>query len=214
MTKHPYPRLSQAFLNAADCCDLAVFVGSSLRDEHIHEAARSVASRAPVFIVNPEGDGQGVEAAVAIAQHASTFLVSTLPNALLTIDPDSALRDAGQTARARIRGALPAVRQLLDTSVETGQRCRAIDELDEMGATLDPQLIYQLLADDDPTVARYTLGLIPSSAAPERLVEKAASSPHSDDPAFLEELKLLQALVPSKDRHSVVSTNQPEPTAG
>ena len=46
LTRPPYPRLSQAFLNAADCCDLAVFVGSSLRDNHIRDAARSVASRA------------------------------------------------------------------------------------------------------------------------------------------------------------------------
>ena len=213
LTRPPYPRLSQAFLNAADCCDLAVFVGSSLRDDHIREAARSVASRAPVFIVNPKGDGQGVEAAVVIAQHASTFLVSTLPNALLTTDPKSALRDAGQTVPARIGGALSAVRQLLNTSAETGHRCRAVEELDEMGATLAPPLMYQLLADDDPTVARYALGLVPSSTARESLIEKAASSPHIGDPAFREELKLLQDLIPSKHRHTVVSANQPGPTA-
>ena len=201
LTRPPYPRLSQAFLNAADCCDLAVLVGSSLRDDHISEATRSVASRAPVFIVNPKGDGQGVEAAVAIAQHASTFLVSTLPNALLTTDPECALRDAGRTAPAGIGGALPAVRQLLDTSAETGQRCHAVEELDEMGATLDPLLLCQLLADDDPTVARYALGLVPSSAASERLIEQAASSPHTGDLAFREELELLQDLVTSKDRH-------------
>ena len=200
LSRPPYPRLSQAFLNAADCCDLAVFVGSSLRDDHIREAARSVASRAPVFIVNPKGDGQGVEAAVAIAQHASTFLVSTLPNALLTLDTESALRVAGRTAPTKIGGALSAVRQLLDTSAETSQRCRAVEELDEMGATLDPLLMHQLLADDDPTVARYALGLVPSSAVRETLIEEAARSPHTGDPAFREELQLLHDLVPSTDR--------------
>ena len=212
LTRPPYPRLSQAFLNATDCCDLAVFVGSSLRDDHIRDAVRSVASRAPVFIVNPKGDGQGVETAVAIAQHASTFLVSTLPNALLTIDPASALRDAGRAAPARTGAALSAVRQLLDTSSETDQRCRAVEELDEMGTTLDPLWMSQLLADDDPTVARYALGLVPSSAALERLIEKAASSPHAGDPAFREDLKLLQDLVSSEDKN-MVSENQPEPTA-
>ena len=198
LTRPPYPRLSQAFLNAADCCDLAVFVGSSLRDDHIREAARSVASRTPVFIVNPKGDGQGVEAAAVIAEHASTFLVSTLPNALLTTDPKSTLGDAGRKAPSTVGGALPAVRQLLNTSAETSQRCRAVEELDEMEATLDPLLLGQLLADDDPTVARYALGLVPSSTVRESLIEKATRSPHTSDPAFCEELKLLQNLVPSE----------------
>ena len=208
LTKAPYPRLSQTFLNAADDCDLAMFVGSSLRDDHIREAARSVATRSPVFIVNPTGDGQGVEAAVTIAQHASTFLVSTLPNALLTPDPEVALRDASRTAPGMIRSALSAVRQLLDTSAGTGERCSAVEELDEMGATLDPQLMHELLADDDPTVARYSLGLIPSSAALKTLLEKAASSPHVDDPAFREDLGLLRRLVSSRDGQGVASAHQ------
>ena len=61
LTKAPYPRLSQTFLNVADCCDLALFVGSSLRDEPIREAARSIVTRAPVFIVDPKGEGHAVE---------------------------------------------------------------------------------------------------------------------------------------------------------
>ena len=203
LTRPPYPRLSQAFLNAADCCDLAVFVGSSLRDDHIREAARSVVSRVPVFIVNPKGDDQGVQAAVAIAQHASTFLVSTLPNALLTNDPGSALRDARQTPPAGTRGALSAVRQLLDTSVAADQRCRAVEELDEMGATLDSPLMCQLLADDNPTVARYALGLVSASAAREKLIEKAAGSPHIGDLAFHEDLELLRTLTQTPKRDQV-----------
>lgn len=45
LTHDPYPRLSQTFLNAADCCDIAIFVGSSLRDHHIRSAARTTAHR-------------------------------------------------------------------------------------------------------------------------------------------------------------------------
>ena len=198
MTRAPYPRLSQAFLNAADSCDLAVFVGSSLRDDHIREAARSLVTRAPVFIVNPRGDSYQVEDAVAIAQHASTFLVSTLPNALLTTDPVVALRAAGNTAHAGAGGILSAVRQLLDTSAGARQRCRSVEELDEIGAMLTPRLVRQLLADDDSTVARYALGLVPSSAQVTALIEAAASSHHTGDPAFSEELKLLRRIVSSK----------------
>ena len=61
LTSSPYPRLSQTFLNEADCCDLVVVVGSSLRDKHIQEAVRSIVKRAPVFIVNPDGDNREVE---------------------------------------------------------------------------------------------------------------------------------------------------------
>ncbi len=83
LTKAPYPRLSQFFLTAADCCDLAIFVGSSLRDDHIRDVAFSTASRVPVFIVNPEGESYGVDGAIPIAQHASTFYgINVYANAL------------------------------------------------------------------------------------------------------------------------------------
>ena len=199
LTRAPYPRLSQAFLNAADSCDVAVFVGSSLRDDLIREAARSIAAqKTSVFIVNPKGDSHQVEGAVVIAQHASTFLVSTLPNALLTTDPVFALRDAGHTARVRAEGILSAVRQLLDTGAERRQRCGSVETLNEIGATLAPRLLHQLLADDDSTVARYALGLIPPSAQSTALIKKAASSRHTGDQAFSEELTLLDRIVSSR----------------
>ena len=196
LTKAPYPRLSCTFLNEADSCDLAVFVGSSLRDSHIRGAAQDIVSRdAPVFIVNPQGDNLQIEGAVAIAQHASTFLISTLPNALRTNDPVAALWGADHTTHAKTGGILSAVRQLLDTGAEPGQRCRSVEELDEIGATLAPKLIRQLLADDDPTVARYALGLVPPSTEAKALIEEAANSHHTDDPVFSEELSLLRSIV-------------------
>ena len=145
-----------------------------------------------MFIVNPQGDNLQIEGAVAIAQHASTFLISTLPNALRTNDPVAALWGADHTTHAKTGGILSAVRQLLDTGAEPGQRCRSVEELDEIGATLAPKLIRQLLADDDPTVARYALGLVPPSTEAKALIEEAANSHHTDDPVFSEELSLLK----------------------
>ncbi len=194
LTKPPFPRLSQAFLNAADRCDLALFVGSSLRDNHIKDAARSIVKKSSVFIVNPDGDDRGIDNATVISQHASTFLISTLPNALLTSDPLGALREASRTSSAETRGILSAVRDLLDTSVDTSRRCHAIEELDETGATLAPVLINQILNDADPTVARYGLGLIPSSTCQDELIEAATNSRHNNDPAFCEELEILHKL--------------------
>lgn len=201
LTRAPYPRLSQTFLNAADCCDLALFVGSSLRDEHIREAVRSIAARVPVFIVTPDGDDLGVEGATVILQHASTFLASTLPNALLTPDPSIVLREMGDTSNTMPRGILPYVKDLLDTNVETIRRCHAIEELDKMEATLAPSQIRPLLEDDDPTVARYALGLIPLSNSKEELIEVAAHCSHIGDPAFCEELGILHNLISSTQRH-------------
>ena len=194
LTKSPYQRLSQSFLNATDSCDLAVFVGSSLRDNLIQEAVRSIAMRAALFIVNPDCNDHNVEGAAVISQHASTFLLSTFPNALFTANPVDALREARRTSTAKSRGILPAVRDLLDTSVDAGQRCHAIEELDETGVTLAPRLIQQILDDDNPTVARYGLGLIPLSTSQEQLIKVAANGRHKGDPAFCEELELLRKL--------------------
>ena len=213
LTKAPYPRLSQTFLNISDCCDLALFVGSSLRDEHIREAARSIAARAPVFIINPDCDGREVEGATVISQYASTFLVSTLPNALLTSDPSAVLRDASGPGAAVTQGVLSAVRDLMDTSVETIRRCRAVEELDDMGATLAPLQITQLLGDDDPTLARYALGLIPSSTSKEELIKAAALCPHTGDLAFRAELDILHNLVSSTQQHGVANVDQLPPNA-
>lgn len=60
LTREPYPRLSQTFLNASDHCDFAVVVGSSLRDSHLRAAMQSVAKRVPLFIVNPNADSCGL----------------------------------------------------------------------------------------------------------------------------------------------------------
>lgn len=192
LTRAPYPRLSQSFLNATDGCDLAVFVGSSMRDPHILGAAESIAPRAPLFVVNPEGNSYGIEGATGIAQPASTFLISTLPNALLTKDPAAALTDAEPETSGG--ATLTAVRQALDAEAPTDVRCQALNELDDKNATLDSFLIGELLSTEDPTVARYALGLIPHSTNRTTLIETAAGCPHADDLAFCEDLDLLRRL--------------------
>ena len=198
LTSAPYPRLSQTFLNAADSCELALFLGSSLRDDHIHGAAQSIADRAPVFVVAPESNHRTVEGSFSIAQHASTFLISTLPNAILTGDPLSALR-AASAANQEAGSILGSVRDLLDTNVGSGRRCQALEEIDDVGATLPPALIQQLLADEDPAVARYALGLVPSSAHREHLIESARGH-HTNDSAFVDELEILCTLISQSQR--------------
>ena len=194
LTHDPYPRLSQTFLNAADCCDMAIFVGSSLRDHHIRSAVQTTACRVPVFIVNPDGDNYGIEHVHPIKQFASTFLIAILPNALMTPEPAETLKVA--MTRSNVdRGALIAARLALDVDMQSDLRCRALEDLDDMGVTLDPFLLRKLLKDNDPTVARYSLGLISLSIARDTLIEEAEISPHANEPAFREDLRLLRDLV-------------------
>ena len=193
LTNKPYPRLSQTFLNEADECDLAVFVGSSLRDPHVAEAARSTAERAPTFIVNPDGD-VAVDGATAIQQCASTFLLSTLPNALAG-DSEKCLRASTRNSAGVDPGVLGAVRELSNPGSETRIRREAIEKLDATGATLEAEQVRQLLADDDPSVARYALSLVYGSSQVGDLLEVAESSRHAKDKAYQADLALLRQLV-------------------
>jgi len=196
LTHSPYPRLSQTFLNAADSCEMAIFVGSSLRDHHIRGAAEATARRAPVFVVNPAGNTYGLEQVTPIKQSASTFLMSTLPNALKGSDPAGALRrGAGDSTNAK--GVFAPVKQALDTEASVETRCRALEQLDEMSVPLDGTFLRQVMSDQHATVARYALGLVSLSPEREDLVQHAATTTHASDPAFLEDLALLREMLQS-----------------
>jgi hypothetical protein len=194
LTRSPYPRLSQTFLNSADRCDMAIFVGSSLRDHHVRDTAQTTALRVPVFVVNPTGESCGLEGTRPIKQYASTFLIATLPNALMASNPTLSLESVAAQS-GDCRGVMVAVRQALDADAPAELRCRALEELDDMGATLDPFLLRQLLADCDARVARYCLGLISLSAARNTLIEAAADTTHANETAFREDLQLLRDIV-------------------
>ncbi len=206
LTKEPYPRLSQAFLNAADHCDLAIFLGSSLRDSHIRDAAKSIANRAPVFIVNPYAEK--VEGIEIIAQHASTFLISTLPNALQTTNPESVLQDASGRTASSTEGIFSYVKKLFNENNEISQRREAIDKLDQMEVTLPRIQIEKLLCDNSSIIARYALGLIPLSTIKDELFEVAKSCDHMNDLVFNEELKILRKVIFSNRRDSLATVNR------
>lgn len=202
LTEKPYMRVSQAFLNAADQCDLAIFVGSSLRDSHIRDAVSSIAERAPTFIVNPDGDST-VTGAKVISQYASTFLISTLPNALAG-NTSEILDAAADNSSSRAVGILDAVRTL--SSLESAPRARqdAIEWLDAIGATLENDKIAQLLEDGDAGVAKYALSLIYGSAQASELLSSADNSPHVQDEAYSVDLELLKRMLKGRPNVSLV----------
>ena len=195
LANQPYPRLLQQLLNNTDECELAVYIGSSLRDPHILEAVNSTIKRVPTFIVNPDPSVQ-VEGSTYINQCASTFLLSTLPDALAS-NPEERLFRAAREQSNGDHGVLGAARDLLDSDKETRVRCDAIELLDEMGATLNPTQLAILLRDDDLEVARYALSLVCGSSQSTDLLAKAQESQHAIAPAsaFREDLELLRSMV-------------------
>lgn len=194
LNKKPYPRLSQAFLNAADTCDAAIFVGSSMRDQHVRGAASEIASERPVFVVNRGGNTFDVPRAIGIAQSASQFLISTLPAALSAVDSIRGLEEASVLTAASKGSVLALLRLATDPQEPTDRRCDAIERLDQQGVTLDQRLVKDLLLDKNPTVARYALGLLPISPDRTELLSAARLSPHRSDPSFAEEVALLEKM--------------------
>jgi hypothetical protein len=190
LQRSPYRRLSQAFLNAADQCEMAVFVGSSLRDVDVRNALEEILRRVPVFIVSPSGDSHGFEGVVVVEQHASTFLTSTLPNALKADSASAALR----LAKPDHEGVLDILKRALDPAGRRADRCLAIDQLDAQEITLDSTMLHALLHDENPDVARYSLALISRSPDCDKLVEEAEGLAWSNDAAFSEDLRLLKLM--------------------
>jgi hypothetical protein len=193
LTRPPYLRLSQVFFNAADACEAAVFVGSSLRDQHIRQAALDIAATRPLFVVNRSGNSFGISKAHSIAQAASFFLISTLPAALRASNPIDTLQSAISSKTAT--NVLHLLQQATNVHEQTHRRCEAIEQLDHLSATLDEALVGGLLTDDDPIVARYALGLVSTSPGRTMILTYALESPHATDPAFAEELALLRQMI-------------------
>lgn len=194
LTRAPYPRMNQTFLNAADDCELAIFVGSSLRDHHVREAAVSVARSRPVFVVNPSGSQLGVSHALAISQTASRFLISTLPSALSEADPSQAL-ESWPNQEVSGSPTIVLLRTALDQNEETDRRCAAIEQLDKHSMSLDEATVSKLLQDTNATVSRYALGLVSISHSRTALLKAALASPHVSDSGFASELELLKELL-------------------
>lgn len=216
LTRQPYPRLSQAFLNAADTCDIAVVVGSSLRDHHLRGAVKSIANRVPVFLVNRKGSVLGIDNAYGIQQTASIFLTGTLPLAMKSADPVGALRAVAEERTPFPMNCLPPLALALDTEANENQRCAALDELEAGGIPLDTERLRALIQDASPEVARYSLGFLRQGPDAATLLSIAESCVHAEDGTpFREDLELLQSMLNSSFENGAANkTVQPTDSAG
>lgn len=216
LTRPPYPRLTQAFLNACDRCEMAVFAGASLRDFHVRDAALTIARDRPVFVVNRQGRTFDIQGAVGIAQPASDFLISTLPAALSAADPALALKNASHNSNRSSTGSFESLQIALDDHQSTTRRCEAIEALDRRGVSLSAHIVQQLLVGEDCTVARYALALVTTSHESAHLTGAARQCRHAGDSLFSEELGLLEKLISTGMQSASVQSPRaadPEATA-
>lgn len=135
LTRNPYPRLSQAFLNAVDQADLIIVIGSSLRDQHLQSAVKGASNQTPVFQVSPSGSNYGIDKAIGFPSNASSFLVGILPAALRHESPAEYLSRISPPARTI--NCLEALQDALDVNKNEVTRCAAIDELLTVNVPLD-----------------------------------------------------------------------------
>ncbi len=202
LTRPPYPRLTQAFLNACDACEMALFVGTSLRDPHVRDAATTIATNRPVFVVTPHGESLGVPRAKPLKAWASDFLVSTLPAALSSSNPVSVLGSCSEHHPER-QGVLEFLKIALDAHQSRERRCEALETLDQQATSISAHTINELLEDEDGTVARYALGLVSTSHDVGRLLEAAHRCRHAADASFKEELHLLEQIASTRGSDAV-----------
>lgn len=199
LTRQPYPRLSQAFLNAADECNFAIVIGSSLRDHHLRAAVESIAERAPVFLVNPEGSNLNLDRATGISQTASAFLTGRLPVAIRCRDPIRTLHDAAKAPLTQPINCLHPLAAALDTEADEATRCAALDQLESAGIVIDSEWLRTLIQGTSSEVARYSLGFLVQTPDSETLLDLARSCPHAaNGSAFHEDVALLESMLSQK----------------
>ena len=146
-----------------------------------------------------------MDGALTMAEHASTFLISTLPNALCAANPLEVLEKDSKRAVKEQKGILSIVKELLNEDLERKVRCNAAELLHERRVTLAPTLVEKVLNQGDATFGRYALGLIPYSAAYRELMEVARNSVHSGDEAYRDEVAILQRVVSTMEGNRELS---------
>ena len=193
----PYPDLVTSFRNAARGAELAIFVGTSLRDPDIADICRQCATHIPTYFVSKDGGptaGATIPAIKIVVQMASKFIASTLPKFLATS------RTAVLEESTATDGAQASILQWLVTVQDMTRRpeeiCDAIENLSDNRVALDVATLRPLLEHEDRTVASYAVALIDESLDREevmRLAEERADT-EAEGP-LAKELAMLKTLI-------------------
>lgn len=197
VTVPPFPEIGTEFRNRAADAELAIFVGSSLRDPHVRDVCVSCARAIPTFVVSKSGafaDGILPERVGVIRQSAGQFLVSTFPR-FLGSQSVQVLTDAVASGNSAVADSLEWIVTACGNNASTQDRCDAIERLADAGLPLPGAEVEALLQSTDTDVSLFALGLIQASPDHDALLSLAKSLAEQKGNAdFSAELKLLEQL--------------------
>lgn len=195
----PYPELSTEIQRQAPNADIAVFIGSSLRDPNIRSVYHSCIDECATFLVNISGEYPSqvqTDKAQIIQQSASRFLISTLPTALNHDAGEVIEYLESQTDNPCTDEILQEVITATQTSAPRQDRLEAIDELAALQVSLEKDEILPLLKSNSQDVKKYALGLLQESTDRDNLIKTAEEIANQNpDSEFAVEFELLQELM-------------------
>ena len=192
------PDLVAEFRNAVKDADIAIFVGSSLRDPDLVDLCGQCAERIPTYLVSRSGEYPNISlpsGAKIILQSASEFIVSTLPRFLHS----SGLDELDRLSETRSDNR-PSILSWLVTALDGSQTPEnvsdSIEKLADNNVAIDIVDLKPLLRHTDPTVRNYSLALVPNSIDRDEalaIAEEIASA--EPDSPFARELNALKRLM-------------------
>jgi len=197
VTLLPFPVLGAEFRNCAAEADVAVFVGTSLRDPHIRDACLSCVTQRPTFVVSRNGvfpEGVLPAGAHVIKQSSGQFLISSLPQCLRARDA-AVLTGLSTSPESPVPSALEWMVVARAENAPTRERCAAIEGLADARIALQKDEVEALLRSQDPAVKLYALGLVQASPDRADLLALAKTIAGDEtDTEFKAELSLLQEM--------------------
>ncbi len=193
-TTNPFPALAAEFRIDAKASDVAIFLGTSLRDPHMHDVFLTCAKNKPTFVVTRSksfAEGFLPPEVIVISQSAGQFLISTLPEFLRTKNLDVLIHASKSPLNPEI-DTLGWLVIACDENLSDRERCEAIENIANAQALLPHVEIETLLRSPATGVSLFSLGLIPISPSQKSLLEIARDlSKNGKDQDFMGELDTL-----------------------
>jgi len=194
----PYDEIKYYFNKSYRNADIAIFLGSSLRDPDLKKAAEYCSQECHTYVVSPNVDKNEPNIptkSVALNLTSSQFLCSVLPSSISSSSGVDNFADRMEKYNDRVDNPESILSQVVlsyDEEVEPEKRCNAIESLAKMRLPLCDEEIKRLLEYDDKIVSKFALGLIPESPNKDSLTEYAEKLAQSEDSVgFAEEVRLL-----------------------
>jgi len=198
ITERPFQSIASEFRQRAKEADVAIFLGSSLRDPHMRDVCKECASTKPTFVVSKSGnfeEGIVPDNAVVILQGAGRFLMTTFPQFLQGQNP-SILTEAASTNDPDNTRILDWLSTAHDESLSVKLRCEAIETLANASVSLHFEEILDLIKSKSDDVSTYGLGLVLTSYDRDRLIGEAeAIASDQSESKFASEVTTLRELL-------------------